>query len=148
MLKGNCATGSTRAVDRVDQHLAVVDVDGHPQRRAERRRKRDVVVGVVERGDVFDQGFLKVEIVGMVDALQPRRQPEQIEAMGVAFPLVGGVVLGVLPGELREIGDPLFSGERILGVDRCGGHRQQQQREGEATHGGLHPASCSLRHLR
>ena len=53
------------------------------------RGKRDEVVRVVQRGDVFDQGFLKVEIVGVMDALQPGRQPEQIESERVAFPLVG-----------------------------------------------------------
>ena len=73
-------------------------------------------MGVVEGGDVFDQRFLKIEIVGVLDALQPWRQPEQIESKRIAFPFVRTVVLGVLTGELAEISDALLARQRILRV--------------------------------
>ena len=125
-----------RAINRVDQHLAVVNVDAHRQRRAERCRKCDGVVGIVQRRDVFDQSFLKVEIVRVLDALQPRRQPQQVESLHIAFPFVGTVVLGVLTGELREIRDSLVAGQGVLRV--CAGDGQDQEKSGyaEATHAG------------
>src|SRR6185503_6260777 len=65
--EGKLRLRQTRAVDGVDQDLAVIDVERQRQRGAERRREGDEVVRVVERRDVFDQGFLEVEIVGVGD---------------------------------------------------------------------------------
>lgn len=124
------------SIDALDQHFAVVDVDAEGKRRAERRGKRDVVVRVVERRDVLDQRLLEVQIVGVVNPLQPRRQAQQVESDDVALPLVRAVVLGVEAGELREIGVSLIEREGFLSAwngDGCGDEKQSQP---EATHDG------------
>ena len=65
---------------------------------------------VVQRRDVLDQCFLEVEIVRVVDPLQPGSESQQIESNGVAFPFVGRIVLRVKGRELSEIGNPLIRG--------------------------------------
>ena len=63
--------GKGEWVQRLDEHLAVVDVHVHRKRRAERRGEGDEVVGIVQRCHVLDQLLLEVEIVRVADALKP-----------------------------------------------------------------------------
>ncbi|MNC86624.1 hypothetical protein D3C83_22960 [compost metagenome] len=69
----------------------------------------------------------------MVDALQPGREPQQVEADHVALPLVGSVVLGVGRGQLLEVGDALFGRERVLRSRRGDGQNAQDCGEPEST---------------
>ena len=50
------------------------------------------------------QRLLEVEIVGVLDTLQPGRQPHQIEPKRVALPLVRTLVLRIHAGQRLEVG--------------------------------------------
>ena len=68
----------------------------------------------------------------MGDALQPWRQPQQVEALDVAFPFVGPVVLGVLTRQLSQIGDALVARERVLRTRRGREKGDKQQAYADA----------------
>ena len=70
----------------------------------------------------------------MVNALQPRGQPQQVESLDVALPLVGSIVLRILAGELGEIRNSLLPGQGFLGVDGTGGEAQEQNGKAQTTH--------------
>jgi hypothetical protein len=55
----------------LDEHFPVVDVNGHRERRAERRRERDEVVRIVQRRDVLNERFLEIQVVGVMDPVKP-----------------------------------------------------------------------------
>jgi hypothetical protein len=83
-------------------------------------------VDVVEARDVFRKNLEVVEIVRRAaDAFDPRGDVVEIEALGIAFPLIGRVLLGVEGDEGLEVGELLLDGE--LGG---GGRRQEPQKDG------------------
>src|SRR5438552_15077836 len=68
-----------QTVDRIDEHRAIVNVHGEAEHRAKWRRKEDGCMSVVERRKVLDERFVKVQVVGLMNSLEPRRQPVQVE---------------------------------------------------------------------
>ena len=96
---------------------------------------------VVERGDVLDERILEVEIVGLMNPLQPGRQSVQIESDDVSFPFIGGVLLREHARELNEIRIPLLGGERLLCSWSGNTDGRKQSDKDEMAHNGVSAAS-------
>ena len=112
-------------VQCLDQHLPVIDVDGHRERDAERRGKRDEVVRIIERRDVLDEpaGGTPGRPRGGSAAAMGQAAADRV--LGLFLPFVWRVVLGVRARELGEIVDAL-SRQRILRVSGRDRDREEQ----------------------
>lgn len=57
-----------------------------------------------EETKVLDERFVKVQVVGLMDSLEPGRQSVQVESNDVPLPFVRGVVLREHTRELNQVG--------------------------------------------
>jgi hypothetical protein len=98
---------------------------------------------VLERRQVLQERVLDVQVVGLMNALEPRRQPLQIEAHDIPLPFVRRVFLCIHARELSHVGVALVGGQRPLRARGGPSERQQQGNEYKAMHEGLH--GCGYR---
>ena len=89
---------------------------------------------IVERRHVFDERLLEIEIVGVMNALQPGRQSVQVESDDVSLPFVRGVVLREHARELNEVRITLVGSERVLCDRRRDRGRQKHRGKHDSAH--------------
>ena len=124
--EGIAECGQQRAVDRVDQQHAVIDVDAKAELcdKIGGQDKRNV--RIIQAGDELDAHFVKIQVGGGArDASQPRPEIPRVESKQLVLPVQRRVVGGI---EAREVSKILFflrSSETLC----KGGVRGEHERE-------------------
>ena len=122
------------AVERIDQQDAVVHVCRETQAGDEIRGQRELVVCVVQTGNVGHADFVEVEVRGGGGyAVEPGLYGQHIEVKQLFLPVDGSVVSGIHARQVAEI-RLLLSGCQILRVPG-GRSRNENKTEDECLHG-------------